>query len=153
VQHPCLDVADLLPISPVDEMSIARLESMRASVSRDLRALNDQIDVSSKETEFLECGAMSSTAFDSLQTFVFQWWYTDISGFLGQDPRLIEERKALRRLLRFLNKLINIARRREAFDCSLRKIVLTLAAFFVTHGNHPPRPPSRRLWSPEGCAV
>ena len=112
-----------------------------------------------------QSSALSSTAFDTVQNAIVPTdaflgkssaYFTDaiFQGLLPKpDLRLFEERKALRRLLRLLNKVITIVLRQEAFDGSRRRIVFKLRAFFVVHGDRPPRSFLRHRLMPEACAA
>jgi hypothetical protein len=148
---------DVRGLSRVDRIRLARLDATRALVWSRLHELGHQLADHDQQVTIPQVGALSSTAFDNLRNATAERLvapsdtYTlpvqDLSAYIcevlpgvaGPDPLILEERKALRRFLRLLNKVIAIALRREAFLDSLRHLVLRLRAFFVTHGNHPPR--------------
>jgi len=163
--NPLLDLLDngidargaALAFSRIDRIPIARLQTVRALVWGRLHELGHEIASRNHQVTIANCGELSSTAVDNLQSLaatgsVFvsdafvvlpedwsKYIFEPIPVAAGRDPLVVNERNALRRLLRLLNKVITIALRCEASHNSLRQRVLRLRAFFVTHGNHPPR--------------
>jgi hypothetical protein len=165
-----LDVQKAVALSRIDRIRMARLQTFRALVWTRLHELG-HYEIRNHQVTIPAYDALSSTAFDNLKNTtvtvsafapdMFEPVPEDWSQFVferlliipGPDPLVINERKALRRVLRLLNKVITIALRREALHDSLRHLVLRLQAFFVTHGNHPPHELVRHRLMPEGGAV
>jgi hypothetical protein len=163
VVNPLLDLVDnsvdaLRQPRRIDAIRMAGLAEVRVLVRERLEELEQQLVLRAP-------GAMSSTAFDNLQpftesiqvltlqspheclTFVGFFWPTP-----PPDP-VAEEQRLLRRMLRLLNKVITIVLRRASFDNTLRQLVLRQRAFFITHGNHPPRLSFRYQATPGSCAA
>jgi hypothetical protein len=143
----------------IDAMRRARLYAVRCSVRERLEELKHQVveepNVSLSRTVVVE-NLPSTTqpipvlAFASAETLAFAT--VDIWSFVIVPDLLLAERRALRRLLRTLNKIIAIALRRAA-SADHRPIVVRQRAFFLTHGNHPPRLSVRHRVLPGACAA
>lgn len=149
-------VDSVMPLGRIDMIRMARMEAVRALVLgrlNDLQAVEMPLPQVMWRAEFdMMRPSMTSPLFFFASAPIDYIVMTE-ADCAGPDPRIIEERKFLRRLLRLLNKAITIALRWEALERSLQRIVLRLRSFFITHGNHPPRFSLRYLTLSGGRAV
>ena len=171
--NPLLDYVDnsfdaqvALAMSRIDRIRIARLQTVRTLVWSRLHELGHDFETADAPWRPLSSTTCNSVHVAPAAGSVFpldafavnpedlsQYLFEPISVPAGPDLRVVNARKTLRRLLRLLNKVISIALRREAFHNPLRQLVLRLRAFFVIHGDHPPRHLFRHLLTPGGGAV